>query len=502
MVSRISTFAFNGIDATEIDVQCQIASGQVSFIIVGLADKAVDESRERIRGVFASMGLSFPAKKIIINLSPADISKEGSHFDLPIILSLLTAMNILPQEQMANYFAMGEISLDGTIVSVSGALPAAITASTTNKGFICPIENAQEAIWASSDLDIIPARNIIDIINHFKGISIISKPEILKSQEKIIYPDFKDVKGQENAKRAAEIAAAGGHNMLMVGPPGSGKSMIASRIPGIMPELSSKEILETSMIYSISGGLKEGALITNRPFRSPHHNASMPAMIGGGTKVKPGEVSLAHNGILFLDELPEFPRQVLDSLRQPLETADVTVSRVKSHVTYPANFQLIAAMNPCKCGYLDDASRACSKAPKCAVEYQTRLSGPLLDRIDIHVEVPAQNPLLSFDKMTSESSEKIKQRVLNARKIQYERSGNENLTNSELEGQELERFCTLTEDAKDILQKGTEVLKLSMRGYTRVLRVARTIADLDSSEDILKKHMAEALSYRQINYIR
>jgi magnesium chelatase family protein len=501
MVARVGTFAFNGIEAQEIDVQCQLSSGMVNFFVVGLADKAVSESRERIRAVFASLGLSFPAKKVIVNLSPADINKEGSHFDLPIILSVLTAMKLLPQEQIENYFTMGELSLDGRIVPVSGVLPAAIAASSLGKGFICPKDNAHEAAWADSELEILPANHVLDILNHFKGSVQISKPQFENHIEEPNYPDFKDVKGQELAKRAAEVAAAGGHNMLMVGPPGSGKSMIASRIAGIMPPLTSKEILETSMVYSISGSLKEGKLVTSRPYRAPHHNASMPALIGGGTKAKPGEISLAHNGILFLDEFPEFPRQVLDSLRQPLETADVTISRVKSHVTYPANFQLIAAMNPCKCGYLDDASRACNKAPLCGNDYQMKLSGPLLDRIDIHIEVPAQSPLEAFAEKQSETSAQIKQRVLLASEIQKQRFANCNYnTNSEIEGEDLNKFCILNDDAKAIFEKGVVSLKLSMRGHARVLRVARTIADLDNSDIINKNQMAEALSYRQINY--
>ncbi len=503
MVARVGTFAFNGIEAIDIDVQCQIAAGMPNFFVVGLPDKTVAESRERIRAAFASLGLSFPYQRVVVNLSPADINKEGSHFDLPIILSLLTAMKILPQERISEYYCMGEISLDGSIIGVSGVLPAAIAAAASGKGFICPDENAQEALWASSDLEILPAKHVLDILNHFKERQILSRPVLETKPEQINYPDFKDVKGQEIAKRAAEISASGGHNMLMVGPPGSGKSMIASRIPGIMPDLSSKDILETSMIYSVAGNLRGGKLITTRPYRSPHHNASMPAMIGGGTKAKPGEISLAHNGILFLDELPEFTRQVIDSLRQPIETGDVTVSRVKAHVTYPANFQLVGAMNPCKCGYLSDPSRCCSKAPKCASEYQMKLSGPLLDRIDIHVEVPAQNPMEAYNKKDSESSASIRRRVLMACEIQRERFKNsETKSNSEIEGEALEKFCIMEESAREIFEKGVEMLRLSMRGHARVLRVARTIADMDNSEIIAKKHISEALSYRQINYAR
>lgn len=504
MVSKVNSFAFSGIEAVKVDVECQIAPGMANFIVVGLPDKAVGESRERIRAALTSIGLALPAKRIIINLSPADLYKEGSHFDLPIALALLGVMKIVPDEEIEKYFALGEISLDGRILQVSGVLPAAITASAEGKSIICPKENSNEALWASSELEVIAPHNLMELINFLNGRAVIPKVALedkVKGTE--IYPDFADVKGQEQAKRAAEITAAGGHNLLMSGPPGSGKSMIASRIAGILPELTAKEILETSMIYSVAGYLKDGGLVANRPFRSPHHNTSMPALIGGGKNAKPGEISLSHNGVLFLDELPEFTRQVLDSLRQPLENRNVTISRVHSHVTYPAKFQLIAAMNPCKCGYLDDPTRACSQVPKCAVDYQNKLSGPLLDRIDIHVDVPAQNPLKAYNEGNAETSAQIKKRVLNARNIQKERYKNTNYTtNSEVVGEDLDKYLNLTEDAKKILEQGVEKLKLSMRGYAKTLRVARTIADLENAEIIEKPHIAESLSYRQINYIK
>ncbi len=504
MVSRVSTFSLNGIDAIDIDVQCQLASGAVNFVVVGLPDKTVAEARDRIRAAFASLGLSMPPKKIIINLSPADINKEGSHYDLPIMLSILSSMKIIPDNSLSSFYAMGEIALDGGLVAVNGVLPAAISANQSGKGIICPAENAMEAKWASDEMYVLGAKNILDLINHFNNKQQISEIEFVPNVSGTInYPDFSDIKGQENAKRAAEIAAAGGHNLLMSGPPGSGKSMIASRIPSIMPDLSSKEILETSIIHSVAGNIRAGKLVTNRPFRSPHHNCSMPSMIGGGAKVKPGEISLSHNGILFLDELPEFPRQVLDSLRQPLETKEVSISRVNSHVTYPSNFQLIAAMNPCKCGYLSEPEQACSRAPRCGQEYQMKLSGPLLDRFDIHIEVSSQNPLHAYEKQESEPSKNIRKRVLDARLIQEERLKNTKFNlNSEIEGGDLMELCKLDERANSLLKTGVEKLKLSMRGHSKVLKTARTIADLEQSDIIQKQHLAESLSYRMINYNR
>jgi len=504
MVSRVSTFALNGIDASPVDVQCQLANGAVNFVVVGLPDKTVAESRDRIRAAFASLSLSMPPKKIIVNLSPADINKEGSHYDLPIVLALLSAMGLVPENELSQYYCMAEIALDGSLVAVNGVLPSSIAANAEGKGMICARENALEAKWADENMDVIGARNIIDIINHFNGKSLINNDfaDVDNGiEDKVLYPDFSDIKGQENARRAAEIAAAGNHNLLMSGPPGSGKSMIAARIAGIMPELSTKEILETSVIHSVAGNIRAGKLITNRPYRSPHHNCSMPAMIGGGAKVKPGEISLSHNGVLFLDELPEFPRQVLDSLRQPLETHEVSVSRVNSHVTYPAKFQLIAAMNPCKCGYLSEPARACSRAPKCGQEYQMKLSGPLLDRFDIHIDVPAQNPLDAYEKSESESSRDIKRRILRARRTQDNRyQDTKFVTNADLEGAALMDFCNMNEDANILLKNGVEKLSLSMRGHSKVLKVARTIADLEGCDIIEKRHMAESLSYRIMEF--
>ncbi|MBT5654240.1 MAG: YifB family Mg chelatase-like AAA ATPase, partial [Alphaproteobacteria bacterium] len=384
MHARTNTVAFQGIQVLRIDTQVQIyTGGNVSFNIVGLPDKAVAESRERIRSALYGMGLSLPPKRIVVNLSPADVQKEGSHYDLPIALGLLASMNTIPIEEVARYSVLGELALDGRISSVVGILPAAIDAVSQGLGLICPESCGKEAAWAH-DLEILAAPTLLSLVNHFHGRQILSKPSIELKQEETTQPDLKDIKGQETAKRVLEIAAAGGHNMLMTGPPGSGKSMLASRLSSILPPLSPSEALETSMIHSLMGHLRDGKIIRNRPYRDPHHSASLPALVGGGHRAQPGEISLAHNGVLFLDELPEFSRQTLESLRQPLESRKIIVSRANARVTYPSKFQLIAAMNPCRCGYMDEPKRACSQAPKCGEKYQAKISGPLYDRIDLH----------------------------------------------------------------------------------------------------------------------
>ncbi|MEP0509895.1 MAG: YifB family Mg chelatase-like AAA ATPase, partial [Aurantimonas coralicida] len=389
MVSRVKTVAFQGIEAIPVDVQVMVAPGKVGIQIVGLPDKAVAESRERVQAALHASGLSMPPKKVTVNLAPADLPKEGSHYDLPIALGLMAALGAIPSDALAGYVVLGELSLDGMTTAVAGALPAAMGANAIGLGLICPAESGAEAAWASQDMDIVAARSLIQIANHFRGTQIIARPEPAIRAAPSDLPDLAEIKGQIVAKRALEISAAGGHNLLMVGPPGSGKSMLAQRLPSILPALTPRELLEVSMIASIAGELSGGKLSDRRPFRAPHHSASMAAMVGGGLRARPGEVSLAHRGILFLDEFPEFSPVVLDSLRQPLEAGESVIARANHRVTYPAKMQLVAAMNPCRCGMAGEPGRSCARGPRCAADYQARISGPLMDRIDIRVDVPA-----------------------------------------------------------------------------------------------------------------
>ncbi|MEQ8266219.1 MAG: YifB family Mg chelatase-like AAA ATPase [Parvibaculum sp.] len=506
MVARIETIAFQGVEALPVDVQVHMAGGIVGFAVVGLGDKAVAESRERVRAALQAIGLGLPAKRITVNLAPADLPKEGSHYDLPIALGLLVVMGVLPPQELERFVVIGELSLDGAINPVAGALPAAIAANARGKGLICPHACGPEAAWAGMGADnpggVLAPRSIIALVNHFRGTQVLSEPEPMKAVEAGVMPDLRDIKGQESAKRALEVAAAGGHNMLMVGPPGSGKSMLAARLPGILPPLSPHEMLETSMVASLAGELLKTGIGRRRPYRAPHHSASMPALIGGGLRVKPGEVSLAHRGVLFLDELPEFPRQVLDSLRQPLETGEAVVARANAHVTFPARFQLVAAMNPCRCGHAGDAARACPRVPRCVGDYQAKLSGPMLDRIDIHIEVP---PVAHADLALpppAEGSAEVGARVAAAREIQQARFAElvgpgSMLLNSHVEGELLDRIAAPDDAGRRLLAEAAERMGLTARGYHRVLRVARTLADLEGRDGVLRLHVAEALAYRE-----
>jgi magnesium chelatase family protein len=498
MVARVRTVAFQGIDVLAVDAEVQIAQGLPAFNVVGLPDKAVGESRERVRAALTAIGLGVPPKRITVNLAPADLVKEGSHFDLPIALGMLIAMGAIESDAVASFAVLGELGLDGRINAVSGVLPAAIHAATDELGLICPAAQGGEAAWAG-EIDVVAPSDLIALINHLKGTQVLSPPEPRMAATNERELDLRDIKGQETAKRALEVVAAGGHNLLMIGPPGSGKSMLAARLPGILPPLDPAEALEVSMIHSLAGSLSEGRLIRKRPFRDPHHSASLPALVGGGLRARPGEVSLAHLGVLFLDELPEFQRQTLESLRQPMETGRVTVARANAHVTYPARVQLVAAMNPCRCGHLDDAALACGKAPRCAMDYQSRISGPLFDRIDLHVDVPAVAAADLSLPPPSEGSAEVAARVAQARALQNTRYKAHGIrTNAEADGELLDKIATPEPDGLKLLTQAVEKFKLSARGYHRVLRVARTLADLEGSAPVKRVHVAEALSYRRI----
>jgi magnesium chelatase family protein len=503
MVQRVSTVAFSGIEARAVDVQVQVAPGLPAFALVGLADKAVSEARDRVRAALTASGLALPARRITVNLAPADLPKEGSHYDLPIALGLMAAIGAIPPDALSGLTVLGELGLDGSIAAVAGVLPAAIGANARGEGLICPAACGPEAAWASPDMAIIAASSLIQLANHFRGTQVLSRPQprIRESAEAPL--DLKDIKGQESAKRALEIAAAGAHNFLMVGPPGSGKSMLAARLPSILPPLSPAELLEVSMVASVAGEIDEGALTDRRPFRSPHHSASMAALVGGGQRARPGEVSLAHHGVLFLDELPEFQPQALDSLRQPLETGEVSVARANHRVTYPARFMLVAAMNPCRCGHASEPGYLCRRgtAPRCAADYQGRLSGPLIDRIDLQVEVPAVTAADLLLPPPAEGSREVAARVARAREVQAQRYAALRVatrTNAAAPGPVLEEVARPDASGLALLRDAADAMRLSARGYHRVLRVARTLADLDGSARVGRLHVAEALSYRAL----
>ena len=497
MVALVSTAAYLGLEARSVEVQVQVAPGVPAFVVVGLADKAVAESRERVRAAIAAIGLSFPPKRVTVNLSPADLPKEGSHYDLPIALALLGAMGVVDAETLSDYVAVGELGLDGRIQPSPGVLLAALHASEQGKGLICPAAQGAEAAWAGS-VEVVAAPDLLALLNHLRGLQLLPAAPPGEADAPGIGPDLRQVKGQETAKRALEIAAAGGHNLLMIGPPGAGKSLMASCLPGILPPLDAAEALAVSMVQSVAGTLAGGRLTRTRPFRSPHHSASMAALTGGGLKVKPGEVSMAHLGVLFLDELPEFQRAVLDSLRQPLETGNVSVARANAHVTLPARVQLVAAMNPCRCGHLGDPALACARAPRCAADYQAKVSGPLLDRIDLHVEVNAVSAADLVLPPPAEGSAEVAARVAYARAVQAARFADHGArTNAEADGDLLEAVATPDEPGRQLLAQAAAAMRMSARGYTRVLRVARTIADLAGSEGVGRVHVAEALSYRR-----
>jgi magnesium chelatase family protein len=497
MTAVALTVAFEGVTARIVEVQCAVTAGLPAFNIVGLPDKAVSEARERVRAALAAMSIALPTKRITVNLSPADLPKEGSHFDLPIALALLAALEIIPKDAIATTVALGELALDGRLVAVIGALPAAMAAAEEGCSLLCPRACGPEAAWVGAT-QVLAAGSLDEVVRHYTGQAPLTPAEAGEVVLSSHHRDMREVKGQERAKRALEIAAAGRHHLLMVGSPGSGKSMLAARLSGILPQLTALEALETSMIHSLAGLLTEGGINRDRPFREPHHTASMAAIVGGGRGAKPGEISLAHNGVLFMDEFPEFPRMVLETLRQPIETGEVVVARANAHIRYPCRFLLIAAANPCKCGYLADPARACARVPLCGEDYLGRISGPLMDRFDLRVEVP---PVAYTDldlPASGDTSAMVADRVARARDLQAARYRNHPSAraNADAEGSLLDEVATPDEGGRALLSRVAERFGLSARGYHRVLRVARTIADLAGEADVRQAHVAEAVSFR------
>ena len=496
MLARTTTVAFEGLEARPVEVQCAVAPGLPNFSIVGLPDKAVSEARDRIRTALGELGIALPSKRVVVNLSPADLPKEGAHFDLPIALSLLAAIEILPAAPVARAVALGELSLDGALVPVAGALPAAMTAGALDAALLCPAECGPEAAWVGA-ADVYAAPGLKALIDHLTGAVPIEAARPGRLPAGPAGPCLRDVRGQDRAKRALEIAAAGRHHLFLVGPPGAGKSMLSARLPGLLPPLSAMESLETSMIHSLAGTLDSGGILTERPFQEPHHTASVAAIAGGGKRAGPGQISLAHNGVIFMDEFPEFPRAVLETLRQPIETGEVTIARANAHVRYPCRFLLVAAANPCRCGMLFDADAACTRAPGCGEEYLSRISGPLMDRFDLRLEVPAVEVADLSRPPGGETSAVVAERVAAARAVQAVRLG-EGQVNADLQGDALMEAAEPDEEGRALLTTAVERMRLSARAYHRVLKVARTIADLDASKGVRRPHVAEALSYRLV----
>ncbi len=505
MLGKVNSAGLAGLDGYIVEVEIDISPGLPSFDIVGLPDTAVRESKERVRAAIKNSGFEFPVNRITVNLAPAHTKKEGPAYDLPIALAILSATEQVHSSELDRYVFLGELSLEGKVKPVNGALPMAITASEAGfEEIVIPEENAEEA-GVVKDIGVLPASSISEIISHINRESLIKHYSVdvdnLFSSSCTYHVDFADVKGQENVKRALEVAAAGAHNCIMIGSPGTGKTMMARRLPTILPDMTFQEALQVTKIHSIAGELPpKTPLITIRPFRSPHHTVSAVSLVGGGKMPKPGEVSLAHYGVLFLDELPEFQKDALEVMRQPLEDGMITVSRINASFTYPSRFMLIASMNPCRCGYMLDPARNCTCTPNQVQQYMGRISGPLLDRIDIHIEVAPVGYKDLDAQSGTESSDEIRNRVNKARKVQLERyRGMDIFFNSQLKSSQLARFCKLGEQERILLRKAFDKMGLSARAHDRILKVARTIADLDGSSDINTGHLAEAIQYRSLD---
>ena len=500
MVSSVKTLGINGVTGSAVTTECYITNGLPGFDIVGLPDAAVKEARERVRAAAKSSGLHFPVSRITVNLAPASLKKTGTHYDLPILLGVLFAAGAVRQPQL-NCAYLGELGLDGSIRPVSGVLPMAMAARQAGIEYLfVPEDNAQEATLARGP-GVIPVRTVAELADALnKRLPFPEEPPWVPDRSDLRFPDFKDVLGQENAKRALEVAAAGSHNVLLIGPPGSGKSMLSKRLPSILPDMTWKESLEVSQIYSVMGMLKKDQpLILQRPFRSPHHTVSNAGLVGGGTNPRPGEISLAHKGVLFLDELPEFRKDTLDIMRQPLEDGQVTISRISGSVTYPAEFMMVCAMNPCKCGWYGEPSGRCRCSESAVENYRGRISGPLLDRIDIVIEVPSVKFEDLRQRAEAEPSYEVRKRVNAARQIQVERFGESGMCNARMGPDEMRRYCQLDAAGEKLMRDAFDVMGLTARSYDRILKVARTVADLYGSGRIEAEHIAEAIQYRAVN---